>query len=103
MKIKMDIRVIDIRLSPIRGKPIRAFVDVLFGGLVLRDFRVMQDNGGKPYVKAPFTTYKDKTGRLKFRQLIALPPNLRGQVDVTILDAFYRQEKERQDDKPNSK
>ena len=99
----MDVRVIDTRLSPIRGKPIRAFVDVQLCGLVLKDFRVMQNDGGKPYVKAPFTTYKDKTGRLKYRQIIDLPAEVRGQVDVAILNAYYLREKERQDDKSNSK
>ena len=90
----MDIRVVDIRLSPCTGKPLRAFADVQLGDLILRDFRVMQITDGKPYIKAPFTTYKDKTRHLKYRQIVDLPEEVRGQIDVAILSAFYQREKE---------
>jgi hypothetical protein len=59
----------------------------------------MQDNGGKPYVKVPFTTYKDRAGELRFRQIIDLPDAVRGQIDVAILNAFYQREKEINDGK----
>ena len=90
----MDIRVVDIRLSPCTGKPLRAFADVQLGDLILKDFRIMQIAGEKPYVKAPFTTYKDRTGQLKHRQIVDLPTEVRGQIDVAILSAFYQREKE---------
>ena len=95
------VKVIEIRRTR-RPGPLRAFADVRLGNLLVKDFRVMQDNGGQPYVKAPFTTYKDKTGQLKFRQIIDLPREVRGQVDVAILNAYYLREKERQDDKQSS-
>jgi DNA-binding cell septation regulator SpoVG len=84
------IRVIGMRLLT-DGKPLKAFADIQLNTIVLRDFRVMQANGGKPYIKVPFTTYKDKAGNLRFRQIIELPDEVRGQVDTLILSAFYRE------------
>lgn len=91
----MEIRILEIRILPPGTKSMRAFADVQLGDLILKDFRVMQDNGGKPYVKAPFTTYKDRTGQIKFRQIIGLPDEVRGKIDNLILSEYYR-EKEKQ-------
>jgi DNA-binding cell septation regulator SpoVG len=90
----MEIRVLDIRLLP-GSKVTRAFVDICLGDIVIRDFRVMQ-NGGRPYIKAPFQTYKNSAGAIQFRQIIDLPDEVRGQVDTLILSTFYR-EKEKED------
>jgi hypothetical protein len=58
----------------------------------------MQDNG-RPYVKAPFSTYRDKDGEIKFRQVVILPDELRGRIDNLILSEYYLREKERQNEK----
>ncbi len=92
----MKIEVLQIRCSP-RDRPLRGFADVRVGAFVLRDFRIMRENGGKPYIKAPFVTYKSKGGKLKFHQIIDLPAEVRGQVDTAILSAFYAREKEEKD------
>lgn len=86
----MGISVLEIRMLP-GHKSTRAFVDVQIDAITIRDFRVMQNNGGKPYVRAPFSTYKNQTGELNFRQIIELPAEVRGQVDNEILMAFYRE------------
>lgn len=88
------VEVVEIRQIRKQG-PLRAFVDLKFGDLLVRDFRVMQDNGGRPYVKAPFSSYKNKNGELCFRQIIDLPDEVRGQVDTVILSAFYREREKR--------
>jgi len=84
----MNIQVLDIRFMQ-SHKSTLAFCDVRMGELIIRDFRVMQ-NGGRPYVKAPFQTYKNSAGEIQFRQIIDLPVEVRGQVDTAILSAFYR-------------
>ena len=93
----MDIQVIDIRLL-LGHKATRAFCDIRLNEIVVRDFRVMQ-NGGKPYIRAPFSTYKNQHGELCFRQIVDLPEEVRGQVDNLVLSAFYR-EKERENGRP---
>ena len=92
----MEIRISELRFLA-SHKPTRAFCDVEICGITIRDFRIMQ-NGGRPYVKAPFQTYKNHAGEIQFRQIIDLPEEVRGQVDSLILSAFYR-EKELQDGK----
>lgn len=51
----------------------------------------MQNGSGRPYVKAPFQTYKNSAGEIQFRQIVDLPDEVRGQVDTMILAAFYRE------------
>jgi DNA-binding cell septation regulator SpoVG len=85
----MKIEVLSVRLFP-GHKTTRAFIDIRLDDVVIKDFRVVQ-NGGKPHVKAPFTTYKNHNGELCFRQIIDLPDEVRGQVDTLILCAFYRE------------
>jgi DNA-binding cell septation regulator SpoVG len=91
----MEIKVIDIRFLPDNGKSMRAFADVQFDSIVIRDFRIMKEEGKRPYVKLPFSTYKDQTGQLKFRTTIVLPDEVRGEVDLTILNAYHREKEKR--------
>lgn len=86
----MNIKVKEIRLLP-GHKSTRAFCDLEIDGITVRDFRVMQ-NGGKPYVKAPFSTYRNQTGELSFRQIVDFPGEVRGRIDTAVLSAFYREQ-----------
>jgi hypothetical protein len=88
----MEIRVLDIRLLP-GNKVTRAFVDLEFEGITIRDFRVYQPNGN-PSVRNPFNTYKDRTGKLSFREVISLPSKVQAEVNVLILSEFFRRLKE---------
>ena len=83
----MDIVILDFRILA-GDKPLKAFVDVRLGDITMRDFRVMQDQG-KPYIKVPFVTYKDKKGEIRFRPIIELPATVRGQVETVILSEYY--------------
>ena len=86
----MDINVIEIR--PLNdGRPLKAFVDIQLGSVIIRDFRVMKEDGRRLYVKAPISTYKDQTGQLKFRPIIVLPDEVRGEIDLAILNAYQRE------------
>lgn len=92
-----EIEVTEIRLmSP--GKPLKAFIDVRIGDFLIRDFRIVQEAGKRPHVKAPFTTYKNPKGQLNFRPIIILPDEVRGEVDLTLLNAFQREMEKRNSD-----
>ena len=93
----MEIRVLDIRLLP-GNRVTRAFADISLGEITIRDFRVLQSNG-RPYVKAPFQTYKNAAGEIQFKQIIDLPDEVRGQVDTAILGAFYRKRENESDNR----
>jgi DNA-binding cell septation regulator SpoVG len=88
----MKIEVLSVRLFP-GHKTTRAFIDIRLDDVVIKDFRVIQ-NGGKPYVKAPFTTYKNQSGELCFRQIIDLPLMVQAEVNALILEAFFRRTRE---------
>ena len=94
----LEIEILDIRLIR-SNKPLRAFADVKLGGIIIRDFRVMKEDGKPPHVKVPFSTYKGPDGQLRFRPIIILPDEVRGEVDLAILNA-YRREKEQKVGKP---
>ena len=94
----MEIKVVDIRFLPPNGKTTQAFIDVQLGNIIVRDFRVVKEDGRRPYVKVPYSTYKDQTGQLKFRPTVILPDEVRGEVDLAILNAYQR-EKEKDDGK----
>jgi DNA-binding cell septation regulator SpoVG len=92
------IEVTDIRFIE-SGKSLRAFADVRFGNITIRDFRIVKENGKRPYVKVPFSTYKDQKGRIKFRPVVILPGEVRGEIDLAILNAYSQREKEQRDGK----
>jgi len=92
-----DIRIIAMRLLA-GNRPLKAFVDIQLDNIVIRDFRIMQEDGKRPYVKVPFTTYKDAQGQLKFRPIVVLPDEVRGEIDLAILNAYHG-EKEKEDAK----
>jgi hypothetical protein len=99
MRDDMDVKVVEIRFM--RGdKATRGFADVLIGDITIKDFRIYQTNG-KPTVRNPFSTYKDATGDLKFREVISLPPNVKGEIDALIITEFFRRLKENQNANAN--
>ena len=94
----MEVEILDIRLIR-SSKPLKAFADVRLGGITIRDFRIMKEDGKPPHVKVPFSTYKGPNDQLMFRTIIILPDEVRGEVDLAILNA-YRREKEQKVGKP---
>ncbi len=92
------IEVINIRFIE-SGKSLRAFADVRFGNITIRDFRIVKENGKHPHVKVPFSTYKDQKGRIKFRPIVILPDEVKGEIDLAILNAYSQREKEQRDGK----
>jgi hypothetical protein len=89
----MRVKVLNVRLLP-AGKPLKAFIDLGLDEILIRDFRVVQEDGKRPHVKVPFLTYRDSTGQLRFRSIVILPDEVKGEVDLAVLNA-YRGEKER--------
>ena len=88
----MDISVLEIRMLP-GHKATRAFCDVSIGEITIRDFRVYQTNG-KPSVRNPFNTYKDREGNLTFREIISLSSTVQIETHALILSEYFRRLKE---------
>jgi DNA-binding cell septation regulator SpoVG len=93
----LEVQILDVRLIR-SNKPLKAFADIKVGGITIRDFRIMKEDRKPPHVKVPFSTYKGPDGQLRFRPIIILPDEVRGEVDLAILNA-YRREKEQRNGK----
>lgn len=95
----MNIKVLDIRLQN-SGKPLRAFIDIAYGGLTIRDFRVIKENSKRLIVACPQLSWKDRIGLIKYKTLVTSPDETKGEIDRLILNA-YHQEMELQDETTN--
>lgn len=96
----MNIQILEIRLMK-GGRTTRGFADVRMDEITIRDFRIYCN--GKPSIRTPFSTYKDATGDLKFREIISLPPNVKAEVDALILSEFFRRSREQAHEQQQSK
>lgn len=85
-------RLISIRPKEPNGKPLKAFCDVEFdNGIVIKEFRVVQEEGKRPWVALPQLSYKDPaTGQIKHRVIVYCPSELKGQIDLLILNEWSR-------------
>jgi DNA-binding cell septation regulator SpoVG len=94
----MKVKVLEIRLMPTE-RPLRAFVDIKLGNMMVTDFRVFQENCGKARVEVPMTTWRDpKSHKLRFKPVVTLPSELKGRVESEILSCYYRAMEEKQSD-----
>lgn len=84
------VKVIEIRPTRKPG-PLRAFADVKIGNMMVTDFRIFQDNGGRARVEVPMATWRDpKTRELRFKPFITFPGDLMGRIQCEIPSCCYR-------------
>ena len=86
----MDIKIQNIRPQN-HSKPLRAFVDISLDDFVIRDFRIIKENGKRLVVACPQLSWKDKTGFIKYKTLITFPDETKGEIDRLILNAYHRE------------
>ncbi len=95
----MIINVLEIRLLN-DEKPLKAFADAQVGTWIVRDWRIIQQNGKRAYVMAPQLSWKDPaTSEIKYKTILTIPAEEKQQIDVAILSAFHR-EKEKFHESP---
>ena len=83
-----QIEVLQIKLLP-EGRQLKAFVDIRLDDWIIRNWRVTQQNGGRILIEVPQTAYKNKqTGELKFISILTLPPGIKQQIDIAILQSY---------------
>ena len=93
------VEIIEIRKTRKPG-PLRAFVDVRLGNLLVTDFRVFQADGGPARIEVPMVTWRDPESReLRFKPVITLPGELMGRVQTEILSCYYRMMEENKSDR----
>ena len=90
----MNIKVIS--LKQINRGSLKAFVDIrIDNGLTIKDFRIVQQAGQKPWVSVPQQEYTGRDGERKFKSLVLLSDDLKKQVSSVVLKSY---ENERKDD-----
>src|SRR5512139_3583023 len=83
-----EIRVIQIR-HLFNGKPLRAFADVQLDEWIIRDFRIIVQEGHRLSVLPPQTSWKDpETGEIRFKGVLTIPPEQKQRIDTEILHAY---------------
>jgi DNA-binding cell septation regulator SpoVG len=96
----MNVEVIEIRLLN-NGKPLKAFADIRVGNWIIRDFRVVQHNGGRAYVETPLRSWRDSNGVIQFKNILTLPKDLKWQIESAIL-AEYQKAREKENEESAS-
>ena len=92
----MTIEVIEIRL--LNGdRPLKAFADVKMGNIIIREFRIIKENGKRPWVATPQISWKDTDGKIKYKTVITLPDELKGELDRIILNRFTEEMEKKND------
>lgn len=96
-----EIRILELRLMP-GDKPLRAFADIQVGDWVVRDFRIIKQNGQRAFVSPPQISWKDpETGEIRFKGILTIPPEEKQRIDTEILYA-YQKEMEKEHGKTNN-
>ncbi len=86
-------RVLDLRKKSENGKALKAFADIeLESGIVIREFRIIQEQGKRPWIACPQISWKDPdSGQIKYKTVITFPDQIKGEIDLLILNAWGRE------------
>jgi DNA-binding cell septation regulator SpoVG len=89
--IFQPVKVLEIRLIQ-NNRSIRAFADIQVGAWIVRDFRVIKQNGQKAFVSPPQVSWKDpETGAIKYKGILTIPPEQKQGIDTEILHAYQEE------------
>lgn len=87
----MDIKVIELRFMN-SGKALRAFADIQIGSWIIRDFRIIKNNGTRAFVSPPQISWKDPgSGEIKYKGIFTIPAEEKQRIDTEILHAYQRE------------
>jgi hypothetical protein len=95
----MKMKLIELRNRPENGKPLKGFADLeLDNGVIVREFRILQDPNKRPWVACPQISWKDpQSGEIKYKTVITFPDQLKGELDLLILTAWNREKEKKSD------
>jgi DNA-binding cell septation regulator SpoVG len=95
-------KIIELRMKPNNGKPLKAFCDIeLDNGIVVKEFRIIQEQNKRPFIACPQLSWKDpSSGQIRYTTIITFPSQLKGEIDLLILNAWNRaKEQEREENR----
>lgn len=83
----MEIEVLEVQAVR-NGGALKAFAAVSIGGILVRDFRVVQGPSGSFFVTPPQRSWTGRDGKVRHTFLVDLPEPLRSQVQAAVLAAY---------------
>lgn len=85
------IKLLNLRLSENTGN-IKAFADVDFQGLTIRDVKVIQQNNQRPYVRLPEAAFIGNDGKKHYKHILEIiDPELKKDLNKVVLFAYYQE------------
>jgi hypothetical protein len=87
------VKVVAIRHTHDPRKALKGFADIrLDNGVEIRDFRISQEPGKRVRVFYPQTVLMNpETGQKMFKSIINFPDELKGQLDLVVLQAWEKE------------
>ena len=89
----MEVELIEIRPILSNG-PIKAFVDIKLGDLVIHEFRIIKRDGQRLQIQPPIASWRGRDGIIRYRSLFSAPAELMQRIEVTILSAWEKELKD---------
>lgn len=83
----MNIQVIEIKPSVSQGT-VKAFVKLSLDGIIIYDFKIIQQSGQKAWVACPQLEWADKSGQKHYKPVVELPGVIKDQVQAAILQKW---------------
>jgi hypothetical protein len=83
-----QVEILSLRLLLQDGSQIKGFADIKVGDWIIRDWRIIKQNGKPLQVIAPQVSWRGQKGEMQYKTIVTLPDELRGQIDFAILKRF---------------
>ncbi len=78
-----------VRIVRLPGSyPLKGFIDVALGDLIIRNWRIVQKPGERIQVLYPQTSYRESKGTIRYRALLSCLTEIKQRIDVVILSAW---------------
>ena len=89
-----EIKILELRLMN-GDKTLKGFCDIEINSWIIREWRIIKENGKRPWIAPPQLSWKALDGRIQYKTVITLPDDLKGEIDFIILKKFTEEMEKR--------
>jgi DNA-binding cell septation regulator SpoVG len=87
-----EVKVIEIRLL-FDARPLKAFADVQIGDWIIYEWRIVKKDNQRAWVSVPQASWRNTEGKVRYRALLSIPDELKQRIEVAILSAWEKENK----------
>jgi len=85
------IKILNLRTVEGLGN-IKAFADIEYQSLIIRDIKVIQQDGQKPYIRFPEVVFIGNDGKKHYKHILIIKnEKLKKNLNKTLLLAYYKE------------